>query len=219
MAPAPADPYATLGLAPGASEEAVRTAYRRLAQLHHPDHNGGSHASAVRFAEIQEAYAHIRLQRRTASARANAEATGSRDPDLDARLAQMERELRVAREQREQAARHAAQAHAAATAQAKAEADATAAARASAQAAARAARTDASMTGSDARPSDADLGYITTDDSFTRILDDFADQVARNFAEARDLPRPPGPRRPRSVVDWIDELGSRLTGDKHKPDE
>jgi preprotein translocase subunit Sec63 len=37
MAQQALDPYATLGLQPGASAKAVREAYRRLAKRHHPD--------------------------------------------------------------------------------------------------------------------------------------------------------------------------------------
>src|SRR5256885_11061052 len=56
MPPTP-DPYATLGLSPSATDAELRAAYRRLVQLHHPDHNGGSAESARRFEAGQGAYA------------------------------------------------------------------------------------------------------------------------------------------------------------------
>src|ERR1700761_4983379 len=105
----PPDPYLTLGITPSASDEELRTAYRRLVQLHHPDHNNGSHESALRFAEVQEAYAHVKLMRKQAGGAAGARKTPpAADPALDARLKAMESELRAARAQREKAA-HAAQ--------------------------------------------------------------------------------------------------------------
>jgi hypothetical protein len=48
------DPYRTLGLAPGASADEVKAAYRRLAKLYHPDSAGP--AVVARFIEIQDAY-------------------------------------------------------------------------------------------------------------------------------------------------------------------
>ena len=187
MPPAPADPYRTLGVAPTASDEELRTAYRRLVQRHHPDHNGGSRESAVRFAEVQEAWAHVRLLRKRAdvSAQAGAATAGS-DPALEARLAAMEAELRAARGRREQAAR-AAKPRPAAPAE--------------------------------ERPSDEELGYVTTQDSFSAIFDDVADEVSSRLAQAHDVPRSQAtPRKPRGVADWIDELGSRLTGERPKRD-
>ena len=192
------DPYRILGVPPSASDEELRTAYRRLVQLHHPDHNHGSRESALRFAEVQEAYAHAKLLRKQAAATTGTRATGSSthssDPDLEARLAAMEQELRTARQRREQAARAAAQEAAHATR-----------------------RASQTRGAEETEASDEELGIYTTDDSFTKILDDFADQVASRFSEAH----PPsgsqaGQRRPRSVTDWIDELGSRLTGDAHR---
>jgi curved DNA-binding protein CbpA len=185
-----ADPYAILGVAPAASDPEVRTAYRRLVQLHHPDHNHGSHESALRFAEVQEAYAHVRLLRRRADPPpSDGPASTS---ELDRRLAAMEAELRHAKEQREQAARTSARARQAATARARSDRDRT------------------------RRPSPEELGYISTDDSFTKILDDVAEEVSARFSEARDVPRAAGsaprPHRPKSLADWIDELGSRLSG-------
>ena len=98
MAPSP-DPYQTLGVAPSASDAELRAAYRRLVQLHHPDHNGGSPESERRFEEVQEAYAEARRRRAAAGGpaatggprTAGDSATGA-DPALDARLAAMEQE-------------------------------------------------------------------------------------------------------------------------------
>jgi hypothetical protein len=199
---APPDPYVTLGITPNASDEELRTAYRRLVQLHHPDHNHGSHESALRFAEVQEAYAHVKLMRRQAGAGGSQDSAPSADPALDARLKAMEAELRAARQQREKAAREAAQAAARATAEREAK--------------------QATRYDEQGRATDEELGYYTTNDSFAKILDDFADQVSTRFSEAHPPSQPDGTskRRPRSVADWIDELGSRLTGDsQRKKDE
>jgi curved DNA-binding protein CbpA len=185
------DPYATLGISAAATDAELRSAYRRLAQRHHPDHNGGSAESAVHFAEIQEAYAHVRLLRRSA----DRPTTGPADDALEAKIAQMEGELRHARTERERATRHAARAQRIGG------------------------RRPAPPGERPPRPSREELGYVTTDDSFSKILDDFADGVADQVADARraahdrssDAPQS-GRRRPRSVSAWIDELGSRLTG-------
>ena len=50
----PFDPYRTLGLAPGASLDDIRRAYRRLAKANHPDSAG--EAALPRFLAIQAAY-------------------------------------------------------------------------------------------------------------------------------------------------------------------
>jgi hypothetical protein len=126
----------------------LRAAYRRLVQLHHPDHNNGSLESARRFEEVQEAYASILAQRRRSPVPPRSDPPPS-DPDLDQRLAAMERDLlakaRAARERAQRAARDAA----------------------------------ATATGSKAkRASDEELGYIKTDDSFGKILADGLDDIA-----------------------------------------
>lgn len=206
MASAQPDPYLTLGITPTASDEELRTAYRRLVQLHHPDHNNGSHESALRFAEVQEAYAHVKLMRKQTAAAGTRESRPSADPALDARLKAMENELRAARGQREKAAREAAQE----------------AARAAREAAGSEAK-KATRYDEQGRATDEELGYYTTNDSFSKILDDFAEEVSTRFSEAH----PPAQggdgatkRRPRSVADWIDELGARLTGEsQRKKDE
>lgn len=50
------DYYTILQLPPSASLEDVKKAYRRLAQLYHPDKTGNDLYAAVQFAEIKEAY-------------------------------------------------------------------------------------------------------------------------------------------------------------------
>ena len=50
----PLDPYRTLGLAPGASADEIRRAYRKLAKANHPDSAG--EAALPRFLAIQAAY-------------------------------------------------------------------------------------------------------------------------------------------------------------------
>ena len=57
------DPYAVLGVAPGASEQELARAYRRLAKRHHPDLAGGA-SEAARMAQINAAYELARVERR-----------------------------------------------------------------------------------------------------------------------------------------------------------
>jgi len=51
------DLYEVLGVRPGAGEEEIKRAYRRLALQHHPDRNRGNRQAEERFKEISEAYA------------------------------------------------------------------------------------------------------------------------------------------------------------------
>jgi curved DNA-binding protein CbpA len=95
------DPYRVLGVRPGASSEELHDAYRRLVKLHHPDRNGGSEASARRFAEIQEAYEAVRAHPRPARPDRAAQAADS----IKERMATLERELREAQAARERARR------------------------------------------------------------------------------------------------------------------
>jgi curved DNA-binding protein CbpA len=157
-----ADPYVVLGVRADASDQEVRSAYRRLVQLHHPDHNHGSTESERRFEEVQEAYARVRELRASgahAAAPPPPPPPPPADPNLDARLKDMERDLREAHLARERARRAAAEAEAAASAQPK-------------------------------RPSDEELGYIKTDDSFSKIFADagasLSEQLADLFDDARD---------------------------------
>lgn len=175
--PARPDPYVTLGVSRSAHDAEVRAAYRRLVQLHHPDHNGGSEESAQRFEEVQEAYAELRRQRKSGST----SPPPSDDSDIGSRLAAMEAELRSARDEAVRRARQAA-----------------------AQAAARA-------QGDRERPSDEDLGYISTEDSFSKIFSDAASGISGRVTEAQKEVR--GSPVTKRFADLIDELGSKLTGE------
>ena len=166
MAASNLDPYQTLGLRPGASDAEVRAAYRRLVQLHHPDHNGGSPESARRFEEVQEAYAEVRRRRGRRSATAPPR-TAPPDPDADSRLADLERQVREAHLKRERA---------------------------------RQAAREAAAKAAPERPSDEELGYVKTDDSFGKILADARDQLAEHLGAGGEHPVA------QRVADLIDEL-------------
>lgn len=51
-----ADPYATLGVARGASEADIKKAYRKLAKELHPDRNKDNPKAAEKFSQITQAY-------------------------------------------------------------------------------------------------------------------------------------------------------------------
>lgn len=188
------DPYEILGVGRSASDAELRAAYRRLVQLHHPDHNGGSAESARRFEEVQEAYAAAREQRLHAgSAPPRRPSAGPRpsagrppradtDPHLETRLADLERELNEANAARERARR-----------------------------AARDAARATSTKRDGRRASDEELGYVSTDDSFSKILSDAAAELSDRFSDTREHPVR------KRVADLIDELGSKLTGEPPKP--
>jgi len=185
------DPYVVLGVARNAPEAEIRAAYRRLVQLHHPDHNGGSPESAQRFEEVQEAYAEIRRLRASGStgpAPAGARASSSPpppDPDLDARLADIERQLRDANAARERARRAAREA----AAQANPERP--------------------------PRASDEDLGYVKTEDSFSKILSDARDELFGMASDARDDVRKRGVAD--RAADALEDIAARLRGERRDP--
>ena len=51
-----ADPYATLGVARGASEKDIKSAYRKLAKELHPDRNKANPKATERFSQVTGAY-------------------------------------------------------------------------------------------------------------------------------------------------------------------
>jgi molecular chaperone DnaJ len=51
-----ADPYETLGVAPTATQDEIKKAFRSLARKHHPDANPGDPGAEDRFKEINAAY-------------------------------------------------------------------------------------------------------------------------------------------------------------------
>lgn len=186
------DPYKTLGLSPSATDAEVRSAYRRLVKLHHPDHNDGSHASEQRFEEVQDAYAQIRERReqrgsrggqppprRRASAPPRTPPTMPADPDVEARMANLERELREAHEARERARQ--------------------------------AAREAAAQTFK--RPTDEELGYVTTDDSLSKILADARSELSGRLSEAREHPVA---QRVSNLIEELEELVSKGLRDRRE---
>ena len=56
MATKSSDPYAILGVARGASEKDIKSAYRKLAKELHPDRNSDNPKAAERFSEVTRAY-------------------------------------------------------------------------------------------------------------------------------------------------------------------
>ena len=54
-----ADPYKVLGVAPSASEEEIKKAYRDLSKKYHPDLNPGDESAARKMSEINAAYDQI----------------------------------------------------------------------------------------------------------------------------------------------------------------
>lgn len=54
--PKVSDYYETLGVARGASDKEIKSAFRKLARKHHPDVNPGDTAAEARFKEVTEAH-------------------------------------------------------------------------------------------------------------------------------------------------------------------
>ncbi|HPH65852.1 MAG TPA: DnaJ domain-containing protein, partial [Kofleriaceae bacterium] len=50
------DPYKILGVAPTATADEIKKAYRKLAKQYHPDSTGGDKAKESRFKDISNAY-------------------------------------------------------------------------------------------------------------------------------------------------------------------
>lgn len=54
------DPYKVLGVSPGASDEEIKQAYRRLAKKYHPDRNPGDAEAAKKMQQVNAAYEQIK---------------------------------------------------------------------------------------------------------------------------------------------------------------
>lgn len=65
------DPYSTLGISRGASDEEIKKAYRALSRKYHPDaniNNPNQDAAEAKFKEVQQAYQQIMHEREYGSA-------------------------------------------------------------------------------------------------------------------------------------------------------
>ncbi len=166
------DPYAVLGVAPEISDIELRRVYRGLVKRHHPDHNGGSAESAARFAQIQNAYALIAHNRHPPQQPEQpqqprpakpprqpppSKPTQQASPARPARPAQPAQDVgiedRIATLEREMAAMR--------------------------EAEERRVQEQAQFDRRHATPEE--LGYYTTDDSFTKIIDDAAGEFSERL--------------------------------------
>jgi curved DNA-binding protein CbpA len=179
MSEAAIDPYAVLGVAPDVSDIELRRVYRGLVKRYHPDHNAGSPDSARRFAQIQSAYAAITQRRRgTPGAAGGTSAGGSpgqasgqatepaADDPIENRISSLEREMAAMREAEQRRTQEKAR-------QAREQAAKAAAAQ----------RFQAAQN-LRVRSSPEELGYYTTDDSFTKIIDDATEQFGERLRKS-----------------------------------
>ena len=61
------------------------------------------------------------------------------------------------------------------------------------------------------RPSDEELGYYSTDDSFGKILGDLADEVGEKLSDAQHHP---AVKRVAEIIDGLEGMASRFGGDR-----
>jgi curved DNA-binding protein CbpA len=174
-------PYEILDVPPSATDAQVRAAYRRLVQLHHPDHNQNSQESTRKFEEVQDAYAQVLRERKAGPPPPPPRADAPAGPELDKRLQDLERQVKAARQRAQRAAREAAH-------------EATRSAR------------DAART----RATDEELGYYSTEDSFTSIVSDARDELSNRLRHAQEHPVA---KRVKDLIDGLEDLASKL--DRH----
>lgn len=79
----PDDPHAVLGVAPGASTEEIRAAYKKKARANHPDARPDDPEAAEKFRRIREAYQKLREGSRKPRAPSNAKTDPGRAKPRD----------------------------------------------------------------------------------------------------------------------------------------
>ena len=199
-----------LGVAPSLRYR-VASGLPRLVKRHHPDHNGGSAESAAHFAQIQNAYARSPTTARRRSAQPPAPpgrvASAPLPPTRPAQPAQghghrgSDRQPREGRWQRQRGRR-------------------SRRGRLSRPGSPRVTASDADQAQRGGRPEE--LGYYTTDDSFTKIIDDAADEFSERLTERQqEAIRAPslGPLQSRRLAAQAMLRGRALSGRDSDPRE
>jgi DnaJ-class molecular chaperone len=82
----PEDPYATLGLANGASVKEVNRAFRILAKKHHPDVNPGDKAAEERFLAVTAAHDYLMARHEADAPRFGVNGDRAYEAELEQRL-------------------------------------------------------------------------------------------------------------------------------------
>jgi len=70
------DPYKVLGISPGASDDEIKAAYRRLVKKYHPDLNPGNAEAAEKMKELNAAYDRIKNPHKYAGQAGNRQGQG-----------------------------------------------------------------------------------------------------------------------------------------------
>jgi len=185
------DPYAVLGVARDVSDIELRRVYRGLVKRYHPDHNGGSAESAARFAQIQNAYDRIAHGRTAPSRTGPAPEPGAAQQTAAQRAAAAQQASPASKVMGaaggDRRSSGSARAHSAPSDPGIEDRIAILEREMAAlrEAENRRVQEQARLTREPVRrPTPEELGYYTTDDSFTKIIDDAADEFSERLRKS-----------------------------------